>query len=397
MVSGQIYQPTLERGRRHRGIRDRVYSSRTPEAFNLERFAREKNLKTVWNYLKETGGKAPGSDNVRFEGVTGSTLFDTLRLASDSIVEGVYCPRPVREVSIRKPCGGERLLSILTVLDRVIAKAFQLATYPYWRATFPNLGRDVIDIYMRLERDVRRERKYLLAIDDIRNCFPETRVNKVLENQMSHFEGTPAEFLARQITLGHEGQALTGGMGQGSPYSPVAVESFLHHRFDSRMISHLERINSFLYRYVDNLTFLVGNCDEGNQVMTHTRQVLGAVGYRLKGVDFIDLRDQSHTTSLLGLIPKWKDGSISLEIGEDAYGKLSDTLAEAAVLDNDFNRVVKGWIQAYAPAITERVKPQVINRLRRIVLDIGETQFQEGNHLESICKGRQRWNNRRSR
>ena len=52
------------------------------------------------------------------------------------------------------------------------------------------------------------------------------------------------------------------GLLQGSPYSPTAMEAFLHFQLDLTMDSQTP-LTPLLFRYVDNLMFL---CSDGAKV-----------------------------------------------------------------------------------------------------------------------------------
>jgi RNA-directed DNA polymerase len=76
------------------------------------------NLRRAWKRVKANRG-APGIDGMRLEDfpVFARSHWAAIR---QQLARGAYQPQPVRRVSIPKPGGGERLLGIPTVVDRVI-------------------------------------------------------------------------------------------------------------------------------------------------------------------------------------------------------------------------------------------------------------------------------------
>lgn len=87
----------------------------------MEEIVGSANLTRAWKRVKANRG-APGID-----GVTIAAFRETTRDQWPSIIQqlldGTYAPQPVRRHAIPKPAGGERLLGIPTVLDRVIQQA----------------------------------------------------------------------------------------------------------------------------------------------------------------------------------------------------------------------------------------------------------------------------------
>jgi len=88
----------------------------------MERVADQANLNTAWKRVRENGG-APGID-----GITIAAFLEHAKPRSEALrrelLEGSYRPSPLRRVKIPKPAGGERLLGIPTVQDRVVQQAF---------------------------------------------------------------------------------------------------------------------------------------------------------------------------------------------------------------------------------------------------------------------------------
>jgi RNA-directed DNA polymerase len=92
------------------------------------------NLQRAWKRVKANQG-APGIDGMPIEDFT---AFARLHWAAirQALCDGTYQPQPVRRVSIPKPGGGERLLGIPTVVDRVIQQAIAQVMGPLFDPGF---------------------------------------------------------------------------------------------------------------------------------------------------------------------------------------------------------------------------------------------------------------------
>jgi len=100
----------------------------------MERVADPANLNAAWKRVRENGG-APGID-----GITVDAFIEHAKPRSESLrkelLEGSYRPSPLWRVTIPKASGGERLLGIPTVQDRVVQQAFLQVLQPILDPTF---------------------------------------------------------------------------------------------------------------------------------------------------------------------------------------------------------------------------------------------------------------------
>ena len=87
----------------------------------LSRVLEPANLASAWKQVRSNKG-APGIDGVTIEAYPDAAKqhWPSVRQA---LLDGTYQPSPVRRHVIGKPDGGERLLGIPTVMDRVIQQA----------------------------------------------------------------------------------------------------------------------------------------------------------------------------------------------------------------------------------------------------------------------------------
>lgn len=100
----------------------------------MQRILAADNLRRAWKQVRSNRG-APGIDGMRIEDFAAYACghWPAIRQA---LLDGTYCPQPVRRVSIPKPGGGERLLGIPTVVDRLIQQAIAQVMGPIFDAGF---------------------------------------------------------------------------------------------------------------------------------------------------------------------------------------------------------------------------------------------------------------------
>jgi len=86
-------------------------------------------LLRAWLLAKANDG-APGVDNESFEDIESRGVMEWLDGLRKELHDKTYRPQPVRRVMIPKPGGGERLLGIPTIRDRVVQTAAKLILEP---------------------------------------------------------------------------------------------------------------------------------------------------------------------------------------------------------------------------------------------------------------------------
>ena len=92
------------------------------------------NVQRAWKQVKANGGAA-GVDGMTIDEFPAfaHTQWSTIRQA---LQDGTYQPAPVRQHGIAKPGGGERLLGIPRILDRVIQQAISQVLTPIFDPNF---------------------------------------------------------------------------------------------------------------------------------------------------------------------------------------------------------------------------------------------------------------------
>jgi RNA-directed DNA polymerase len=100
----------------------------------MEEVADPANLNEAWKRVRANHG-APGIDGITIEAFPDWLAPRKGRLIAE-LKEGTYQPQPLRRVKIPKPNGGERLLGIPSVLDRLVQQAILQVLQPILDPSF---------------------------------------------------------------------------------------------------------------------------------------------------------------------------------------------------------------------------------------------------------------------
>ena len=382
-------------GRQSRAQQLTVYRT-TPENFDINMFATFKNLCTVYEYVKSTGGQAAGIDGFCFMDISNRDRNQIFKQLSEELLAGTYTPDPVLPHRIPKNKYANRLLEIPTIFDRVVMKALELCLHDYWKSVLSGYGRDVWTIFALMRQAIRHNEAYIAAIDDIRNCYPSVLLDEVIRS-LQHYQLNQALMcLTQQIIRGHRGPDHRTGLDQGSPCSPVFMELFLHGRLDEMI--RMNHPGFTQLRYVDNIIYMCSSVPEGAEALLRTEEILGGFQMQLKHQDGppTDLRDPSHGKSILGLIPVWQNGDLHFTIPEESFQALDMNLTirnqNPKPLDS-IRATLFGWINAMGPALSNTIAPGIIDRVTEIATGKGIREFSTRELLSTAQSARKRWLN----
>lgn len=205
-------------------------------------------LTRAWLRVRSNGGcaGADGTDIATFAIDAGPRLRQLARC----LETGAYRPGQLLRVRIRKPSGGQRLLAIPTVTDRVVqtSVAFALSGALDARMSAGSFGyragRGVDDALSAFRLARRRGRLWTLDAD-IRAFFDQVP-HAQLMNELSIWLEDPR--LLRLVADWLKGFGGRGrGLAQGSPISPVLSNLYLH-----PLDRGLERRGYAILRYADD-------------------------------------------------------------------------------------------------------------------------------------------------
>ncbi len=98
-----------------------------------DKICREDILRHAYRLARANAG-VPGVDRVSFAQIEEEGPEAWLASLREELISKTYRPDPVRRVTIPKPDGGERLLGIPTIRDRVVQTAAKLVLEPVFEA-----------------------------------------------------------------------------------------------------------------------------------------------------------------------------------------------------------------------------------------------------------------------
>jgi len=200
----------------------------------------------AWQRVKANKGAAgvDGQSIVAFEADLKRNLYRIWNRMSS----GSYFPPAVKAVPIPKKSGGERILGVPTVGDRIAQTAVTLVLEPLLEPVFHDdsygyrPGKSAHDA-LAVTRKRCWERDWVLEYD-IRGLFDNIDHGLLLKALRHHCdEGWVLLLVERWLTAPMQGQdgaldARTVGTPQGGPLSPVLANLFLHYALDRWLTTH---------------------------------------------------------------------------------------------------------------------------------------------------------------
>lgn len=235
------------------------------------------NVQRAWKRVKANKG-APGIDGMSIDDFP---EFARLHWAGirQQLADGTYQPQPVRRVSIPKPQGGERLLGIPTVTDRVIQQAIAQVLTPIFEPVFSESsfgfrpGRSAHGALRQVQGHIKAGSR--IAVDlDLAKFFDNVQhdalmarvARKVRDKRLLALIG---RYLRAGVLVGETIQATELGTPQGGPLSPLLANILL-----DDLDHELERRGHRFVRYADDLMILVRTERAGHRVMDSVTRFL---------------------------------------------------------------------------------------------------------------------------
>lgn len=309
--------------------------------------------------VKSSGGD-PGIDGMTVHELEGYWRLHGARICQ-VLQAGNYVPRPVRRVVIPKPGGGERLLGIPTVVDRVVQQMLLTVLEPIFDPHFSDssygfrAGRSQHDAVLKAKEYVSLNLDWVVDID-LEKFFD--RVNhdvlmsclarRIADKRMLKLL---RRFLNSGVMLNGVVMETEEGTPQGGPLSPLLANVLL-----DDLDKELERRGHRFVRYADDCNIYVGSEAAAQRVMESVTRFL-EVKLRLKVNREKSAAARTPERRFLGFtLDRWKGGS-QIRISDKSIARFKDEIRARTsrvrripghALLADLNRYMGGWAGYYA-------------------------------------------------
>lgn len=328
------------------------------------------HLLDAYEEMRKKNGPGAGVDGLSYRDLSWGEISSLLRGVSSAIGERRYRPHPTRHVRIPKGNNRWRDLHIMTIVDRVVAKALADALQPVIDPRFLSCsygfrpGRSREQMLAQVLHDITTDGRYVVAVDDVADAFPSIPIRPLLnllqtvlaDVQFHQPQSDISDWfpLLETMIWGAYPLHREKDVEQGNPLSPLLANVFFDAVLDQSICA--DRGGTPWYRYADNLCCLGHDTAECRRLLARASNLLNPYGMPLKEEwQPVNLQGaDARVRDFLGFALSMTDGTTRLSILDSSYTDLTDNLVdcyETSYPERTAILVTRGWLQSQGPAL----------------------------------------------
>jgi RNA-directed DNA polymerase len=340
------------------------------------------NMKKAYHRVVSNKGSA-GIDNITVDELK-AQLKHKWPQVRQALIEGRYKPQPVKMVKIPKPSGGERMLGIPTVLDRLIQQATLQVLNPIFDPEFSEnsygfrTGRSAHGAILQAKKYQLEGKRWVIDMD-IEKFFDEVNHDVLISKVRRKVR--EREILVLICSYLKAGIMVSGietqrekGTPQGSPLSPLLSNILL-----DDLDKELEKRGHSFCRYADDCNIYVKSRRAGERVLRSIGLFLERK-LRLKLNSSKSGVDQAYKRNFLGYSFMW-DRKAKIRVPKETVRRFKSKAKEifrrgrgrnlSLLIKEEVTPFVRGWINYFRLAevklFAEELDGWIRRRLRTII------------------------------
>lgn len=356
----------------------------------IERMVNDYNIQEAIKAVKRNKG-APGIDGITTAEIKTVMQKEWPKIKQD-ILDGKYCPKPVKRVEIPKPDGsGVRQLGIPTVMDRIIQQAIYQELLPTFDRTFsansygfrPN--RSAQQAVIQAQKYIKEGCEWVVDID-LEKFFDKVNHDMLMARVARKVKDKKILLLIRRfLQAGVMENGLVKeteeGTPQGGPLSPL-LSNIMLDDFDKE----LEKRGLRFARYADDCNIYVKSEKAGKRVMENAVQYL-TKKLKLKVNQQKSAVDNPWNRKFLGFtFTKGKEPG-QIAIHESRVRRLKDKVRDITrkmrgrklteSIQKDLMPIIRGWVNYFYLAEERGVFMQLDGWIRRKIRSLMWRQWKK--------------------